>query len=158
MMAVDESDSRGVWLFLVCNFSLASFTVLHFSSVFILARGGSISPQCISATTWYQHESEPHQLMLCLKINIKPHLLHVSSCCTSFLYCFNPFLGHAATDPHAITWTPPGNVKFPLALPASVTALSLLIPLWVISPIDGEPSGDRNCAYGLWISRASSTN
>lgn len=23
--------------------------------------GGSISPQCISATTWYQHESERHQ-------------------------------------------------------------------------------------------------
>lgn len=131
MMAVDESDSRGVWLFLVCSFSLAFFTVLHFSSVFILARGRSILPQCISATTWYQHESESHQLMLCLKINIKPHLLHVSPCCTSFLFCFNPFLGHAATDLCAITWTAPGKVKFPLALPASVTALSLIIPLWV---------------------------
>lgn len=61
MMAMDESDSQGVWLFLFCNFSLEFFSVLHFSSAFILATGGSILPVFF----WWLAVSEtavPHPL------------------------------------------------------------------------------------------------
>ena len=46
----------------------------------------------------------------------------------------------------------PRQCQVPLALPASVTALPLIIPLWVhLSHWWWAPSGDRNYTFGLWI-------
>lgn len=139
-MAVDESDSRGVWLlFVLCNSSVELFSVLHFSPVSILARGGSILPQCISVTTWYLHESEPRQHYAPFKNkHTTSFTSHSPACCTSFPNCLYHFLWRTATALYIITWPQPGSVRLSSA---PFLHLSPVIPQRVHVSNMGSPMG-----------------
>lgn len=117
-----------LFIFLQCSFCVE---VEHFAIVYFC--NNMVIP----------HESEPHQHYSLFKNKHKTSFTSYSPCCTSPVYCFNTFPQYAATDLHVTTWTPLGNV--PLALPASVTALPLIIPLWVrLSHWWWAPPGDRH--------------
>lgn len=129
MMAVDESDSRGVWLISVLQLFVGA---LHCSSFFfsIYSFGKRWEHFAIvyfcnnMVPTWVR---TPQQYSLFKNKHKTSFTSYSPPCCTSLFTVSFPQC--AATDLHVTTWTPLGNV--PLALPASVTALPLIIPLWV---------------------------
>ena len=126
-----------LFIFLQCSFWQEVGTLCH--SVFLQQHGNNMS-------------QNPTNIMLCLKINIKPHLLH------GLLHAVHPLfiVWTLFLNMQLQTWCyyldTPRQCQVPLALPAPVTALPRIIPLWVhLSHWWWAPSGDRNYTFGLWI-------
>lgn len=115
MMAVDESDSRGVWLFLFCNFCWCSSLLFIFFQCSFWQEVGTFCHSVFLQQHGTDMSQNPTNIILCLKINIKPHLLHTLLHAVHPLFTVSTLFLNMQLQTCMFAWTPLGKCSLSTA-------------------------------------------